>query len=106
MSYLQRLKLLKTPAWGTDETDEIALLSVLAVPDRPHSENIQPLTVAEIKELTDLITGCVNPDEIEELLDLAIRNGAPSLEVYRGIHSNNSDKQDTKPYGGKRNEEK
>ena len=99
MSYLQRLKLLKTPAWGTDETDEIALLSVLAVPDRPHSENIQPLTVAEIKELTDLITG-------EELLDLAIRNGAPSLEVYRGIHSNNSDKHDTKPYGGKRNEEK
>lgn len=106
MSYLERLKLFKTPTWGTDETDEIALLSVLAVPDRPHSENIQPLTVAEIKELTELITGCVNPNEVEELLDLAIRNGTPSLEIYRGIHSNNSDEQDMKPHGGKRNEEK
>lgn len=85
MSYLSALKNLKRGPQATDKTDESPLLSVLAVPHGPHSENFAFLSAAEKRELTAMVTACVNPEEVETLLAAAIEHGHPSLAIYREI---------------------
>lgn len=90
MSYLQTLQNLKRGPLATDETDKSPLSSVLAVPDRPLSKNMRPLSRQEREELQALVAASVRPEELEELLQAALAAGAEGMAVYREIAAVNA----------------
>lgn len=90
MTYLARLKLLKSAGATHDETDEKALSSVSSVPSGPLSGNRNPLPMAQILELRALITTCAHPDEVEPLMTAALRSGPSAVAIYREIVATNT----------------
>lgn len=90
MTYLVRLKLLKSAGATHDETDEKALSSVSTVPSWPLSGNRNPLSRAQILELRALITACARSDEVEPLLTAALRGGPSAVAIYREIVATNA----------------